>query len=156
MERKKSKHGICFPMTLDMDQFLGSPATRKATANSTPSHENIYELRGVLLHKGSSAYHGHYEAQVYDTPSQSWFQFNDEAVTKITSLGDKKRKEVVIDLVDSDEDDIKYVLRSYSQHILSGSSENRRRNREQTQEKDAASKTARMKQGLTYARPHIA
>jgi uncharacterized UBP type Zn finger protein len=26
----------------------------------------IYELRGVLLHKGPSAYHGHYEAQVFD------------------------------------------------------------------------------------------
>jgi hypothetical protein len=27
----------------------------------------VYELRGVLLHKGASAYHGHYEAQVLDT-----------------------------------------------------------------------------------------
>lgn len=26
----------------------------------------VYELRGVLLHKGPSAYHGHYEAQVFD------------------------------------------------------------------------------------------
>lgn len=28
---------------------------------------NTYELVGILLHKGASAYHGHYEAQVYDT-----------------------------------------------------------------------------------------
>jgi hypothetical protein len=27
---------------------------------------DLYELRGVLLHKGASAYHGHYEAQVFD------------------------------------------------------------------------------------------
>lgn len=28
--------------------------------------DDVYELRGILLHKGSSAYHGHYEAQVHD------------------------------------------------------------------------------------------
>jgi uncharacterized UBP type Zn finger protein len=26
----------------------------------------VYDLRGVLLHKGTSAHQGHYEAQVYD------------------------------------------------------------------------------------------
>lgn len=31
----------------------------------TEDNEEVYELRGVLLHKGQSAYHGHYEAQVY-------------------------------------------------------------------------------------------
>jgi ubiquitin carboxyl-terminal hydrolase 48 len=58
MERKKSKHAVSFPTTLDMNRFLGSAAEKR-------SH-NLYELRGVLLHKGSSAYHGHYEAQVFD------------------------------------------------------------------------------------------
>ncbi|KAG1827163.1 cysteine proteinase [Suillus subaureus] len=72
MERKKSKHNLLFPTTLDMDQF------------------NIYELRGVLLHKGPSAYHGHYEAQVLDTASNTWFQFDDENVTKIDSLGERR------------------------------------------------------------------
>ena len=62
MERKKSKHSISFPFSLDMGRFLGTAST------SQTSHEtSIYELRGVLLHKGTSAYHGHYEAQVYDT-----------------------------------------------------------------------------------------
>lgn len=28
--------------------------------------EETYELRGVLLHKGPSAYHGHYMAKVFD------------------------------------------------------------------------------------------
>ena len=32
-------------------------------------NSEIYELRGVLLHKGPSAYHGHYEAQVYNLES---------------------------------------------------------------------------------------
>jgi ubiquitin carboxyl-terminal hydrolase 48 len=65
MQRKKSKHSISFPTTLDMTRFLGSAADRKS-ASTKQSDENIYELRGVLLHKGKSAYHGHYEAQVFD------------------------------------------------------------------------------------------
>ncbi|KAF7363613.1 hypothetical protein MSAN_01018400 [Mycena sanguinolenta] len=89
MERKKSKQTISFPMTLDMTRFLGNAADRKA-ASTKKSEGNIYELRGVLLHKGKSAYHGHYEAQVFDASQHSWFQFNDEIVTKIKKLGDKR------------------------------------------------------------------
>lgn len=60
MERKKSKHTINFPLSLDMNQFL---AIKRRTADPL-----MYDLRGVLLHKGASAYHGHYEAQVFDVP----------------------------------------------------------------------------------------
>lgn len=65
MERKKSKHSISFPSTIDMNRFLGSESARKAAA-AHETDDNVYELRGVLLHKGRSAYHGHYEAQIYD------------------------------------------------------------------------------------------
>jgi uncharacterized UBP type Zn finger protein len=65
MERKKSKHSISFPLSLDMNKFLGSPEHRRHPT-STTGDDNVYELRGILLHKGASAYHGHYEAQVYD------------------------------------------------------------------------------------------
>ena len=44
-------------MTLDMARFI---------TGSQPVDENVYHLRGVLLHKGTSAYHGHYEAQIFD------------------------------------------------------------------------------------------
>jgi hypothetical protein len=50
--------------------------------------------------------------QRYRYSLQTWFQFNDEEVTRIKSLGDKKRpsKAVdsmdVIDLVDDDEDEM--------------------------------------------------
>ena len=57
MERKKSKQAIAFPRTLDMDRFIKDPALQG---------DNTYQLRGVLLHKGQSAYHGHYEAQIFD------------------------------------------------------------------------------------------
>lgn len=66
MERKKSKHVISFPTVLNMSNYLGDANTRKLTV-SQRCDANIYELRGVLLHKGASAYHGHYEAQVYDS-----------------------------------------------------------------------------------------
>jgi uncharacterized UBP type Zn finger protein len=65
MERKKSKHSISFPLTFDMTQFLGPKEDRECAA-SRNSEKNLYDLRGILLHKGESAYHGHYEAQVYD------------------------------------------------------------------------------------------
>ncbi|KAJ7156934.1 hypothetical protein C8R43DRAFT_1183392, partial [Mycena crocata] len=91
MERRKSKNAISFPTTIDMTRFLGNAADRKS-ASTKKSEGNIYELRGVLLHKGKSAYHGHYEAQVFDATQQSWFQFNDEIVTKIKKLGDKDKR----------------------------------------------------------------
>ncbi|KAH9951255.1 cysteine proteinase [Amylocystis lapponica] len=90
MERRKCKHAISFPMSLDMTRFLGSVDARKSyVKKGMRCGDNLYELRGVLLHKGTSAYHGHYEAQVFDVQNQAWYQFNDETVTKIDSLGAK-------------------------------------------------------------------
>lgn len=66
MERKKSKHNLLFPMVLDMTKFLKANKS-VSDAEGGEGATNIYELRGVLLHKGPSAYHGHYEAQVLDT-----------------------------------------------------------------------------------------
>lgn len=66
MERKKSKHNLLFPMILDMSKFVKTDKRANGVGGGE-STANIYELRGVLLHKGPSAYHGHYEAQVLDT-----------------------------------------------------------------------------------------
>lgn len=63
MERKKSKSSIVFPKVLNLTSFVSSVTG----SNTTPAPGNVYELRGILLHKGPSAYHGHYEAQVFDT-----------------------------------------------------------------------------------------
>ncbi|KAM5535206.1 hypothetical protein V8D89_011142 [Ganoderma adspersum] len=87
MERKKSKQTILFPTYLDMDRFVGAEETRRQRKKKhVKESKNLYELRGILLHKGASAYHGHYEAQVFDVQNQGWYQFNDETVTKIESL----------------------------------------------------------------------
>lgn len=58
LERKKRKHNVSFPVVLDMNRFLPN--------RNSADGENTYELKGVLVHKGSSAYHGHYEAMVFD------------------------------------------------------------------------------------------
>lgn len=99
MERKKSKHNLLFPTTLNMGKFLGRRVnTTKDTSEERGSH--VYELRGVLLHKGASAYHGHYEAQVLDTGSTTWFQFDDDTVTKLDLLGEKRHSsKEIIDII---------------------------------------------------------
>lgn len=46
-----------------MNQFL----KHDTEGRDHDEEAHVYELAGILLHKGASAYHGHYEAQVYDT-----------------------------------------------------------------------------------------
>ena len=77
--RKKSKSVIRYPASIDMGQFLASSSSPssskaggkkngkdKAPAQSVDVAGTIYDLRGILLHKGSSAYSGHYCAEVYN------------------------------------------------------------------------------------------
>lgn len=77
LSRKKSKQAILFPSVLDMSPFMDTaasedfdalkpPAKRRHSEGVNEVSDLTYELRGVLLHKGPSAYHGHYEAQVFD------------------------------------------------------------------------------------------
>lgn len=61
LERKKSKHAMSFPTSIDMARFIRS---RKKGETQVPAAKQPYKLHGILLHKGASAYHGHYEAQV--------------------------------------------------------------------------------------------
>ena len=57
--RSKSQHAISYPLQLDMGAFLP-----ESTVGERP--EVWYDLKGVLMHKGTSAHHGHYVAQVHD------------------------------------------------------------------------------------------
>lgn len=98
-ERSKSQHAMTYPLQIDMGQYLPPDAHGN-------KREVWYDLKGVLMHKGVSAHHGHYVAQVYDercvsllyrggrrieadcrARSQSkWFLFDDETVTPIDDL----------------------------------------------------------------------
>ncbi|KAH8116817.1 cysteine proteinase [Phellopilus nigrolimitatus] len=101
-ERKKSKLPLKFPPYLNMSPFLQSADPHQIIVKDK-NEGNIYELRGVLLHKGQSAYHGHYEAQVYNQTAKKWYQFNDEIVTSLASFHDPKADKKSI-VVDNDED----------------------------------------------------
>jgi hypothetical protein len=50
---------VSFPEVIDMKPFMGRPDT---ISEDTP--KQLYRLSGVLLHKGASAYHGHYETEI--------------------------------------------------------------------------------------------
>lgn len=71
---------VSYPLKLDMGQFLPSPAS------PAPKPEVWYQLKGVLMHKGKSAQHGHYVAQVHDIENDKWFLFDDEDVAPIDDL----------------------------------------------------------------------
>ncbi|GAA5941088.1 uncharacterized protein JCM15063_000644 [Sporobolomyces koalae] len=78
--RAKSQHAISYPLSVDMGLYLPpNPDTGR-------KDEVWYDLKGVLMHKGVSAHHGHYVAQVYDEDQSKWFLFDDETVTEVEDL----------------------------------------------------------------------
>lgn len=79
--RSKSQNAISYPLKLDMAQFLPRDAR-----TGQKRDDMLYELKGVLMHKGKSAHHGHYVAQVHEESRGKWFLFDDECVTPIDDL----------------------------------------------------------------------
>uniref|UniRef100_A0A8C2GX29 Ubiquitin carboxyl-terminal hydrolase 48 n=1 Tax=Cyprinus carpio TaxID=7962 RepID=A0A8C2GX29_CYPCA len=69
--KKKLNTFISFPEVLDMRPFL--EGQEKCT----------YELSAVLIHRGVSAYSGHYIAHVRDAHTNDWYKFNDEEIEKM-------------------------------------------------------------------------
>lgn len=43
----------------------------------------VYDLTAVLVHRGPSAYSGHYIAHIKDRHSRHWFKFNDEEIQRM-------------------------------------------------------------------------
>lgn len=73
--KKKINSSLQFPDTLDMSQYM-----------TVPENENkplMYNLTAVLIHKGPSAYSGHYVAHICDQLTGTWYKFNDEQVEKM-------------------------------------------------------------------------
>ncbi|KAK7093901.1 ubiquitin carboxyl-terminal hydrolase 48-like [Littorina saxatilis] len=67
--KKKLNSYLQFGDVLDMSEFLQQPAMT-----------TVYDLTAVLIHRGPSAYSGHYVAHIQDTPSKLWYRFNDEEI----------------------------------------------------------------------------
>ncbi|XP_029907601.1 ubiquitin carboxyl-terminal hydrolase 48 isoform X2 [Myripristis murdjan] len=71
--KKKLNTFISFPEQLDMGPFL----------DGKPDQKCVYELSAVLIHRGVSAYSGHYIAHVKDACTSDWYKFNDEEIEKM-------------------------------------------------------------------------
>ncbi|XP_075996333.1 ubiquitin carboxyl-terminal hydrolase 48 isoform X2 [Genypterus blacodes] len=71
--KKKLNTFISFPEQLDMGPFLEGIQDQKC----------VYELSAVLIHRGISAYSGHYIAHVKDACTSDWYKFNDEEIEKM-------------------------------------------------------------------------
>ncbi|KAM9759170.1 ubiquitin carboxyl-terminal hydrolase 48 isoform 2-T3 [Menidia menidia] len=71
--KKKLNTYISFPEQLDMGPFLDGKLNQKS----------VYELCAVLIHRGISAYSGHYIAHVKDARTGDWYKFNDEEIEKM-------------------------------------------------------------------------
>ncbi|XP_056293516.1 ubiquitin carboxyl-terminal hydrolase 48 isoform X2 [Pseudoliparis swirei] len=71
--KKKLNTFISFPEQLDMGPFL----------EGTQDQKCVYELSAVLIHRGISAYSGHYIAHVKDARTGDWYKFNDEEIEKM-------------------------------------------------------------------------
>lgn len=107
--KKKVKTAIEFPEFLDMNKFVRVPegaaadpakdteeesgskrakakkmAPKKGGKASNPDLH--YRLSYVLVHRGQSAYGGHYIAFVRDEATDAWWKFNDEAAEPVTDL----------------------------------------------------------------------
>lgn len=58
----------------------------KSVSDSLPKYfpisdgTTVYELSAVLIHRGPSAYSGHYVAHIQDLNSKLWYRFNDEDI----------------------------------------------------------------------------
>lgn len=60
--------------------------------NTKESYE--YELRGVLVHIGETAYTGHYVSYVYNEENKSWWHCNDHEVTPAPNFVHEGMKEL--------------------------------------------------------------
>ncbi|KAJ8301407.1 hypothetical protein KUTeg_020394 [Tegillarca granosa] len=102
--KKKLNSFIQFPEVLDMGKILEKSKSKAGNQKSddkegTSSNEqcssssaeqsssvyqngnNIYDLKAVLIHRGPTAYSGHYTAHI--KKNDVWYKFNDEEVEKM-------------------------------------------------------------------------
>ncbi|XP_012938291.1 ubiquitin carboxyl-terminal hydrolase 48 isoform X2 [Aplysia californica] len=71
--KKKLSSFIQFPETLDMSPYMGDQEGGTV----------LYELTAVLIHRGPTAFSGHYIAHIREPESGAWYKFNDEEIEKM-------------------------------------------------------------------------
>ncbi|GFO08103.1 ubiquitin carboxyl-terminal hydrolase 48 [Plakobranchus ocellatus] len=75
--KKKLSSFIQFPETLDMSTYLQN--------GQSGEEQCLYELEAVLIHRGPTAYSGHYIAHIREQETGSWYKFNDEEIEKMNN-----------------------------------------------------------------------
>ncbi|KAL1405904.1 hypothetical protein Q8F55_007584 [Vanrija albida] len=90
--RKKSKAQISYPRELKFG-------------------DDYYDLRGVVVHQGGSAFHGHFTCEVYDEDLKEWYFTSDEQVDKLSDRqAAKKRPRLDPDVVEEQISKDAYML----------------------------------------------
>ncbi|XP_024945389.1 ubiquitin carboxyl-terminal hydrolase 48 isoform X2 [Cephus cinctus] len=70
-QKKKLNACITFPMELDMSEFI-----------KCPPQTHVYNLMGILSHKGQSAHSGHFVANIRNSDGQ-WHELSDDKVDEV-------------------------------------------------------------------------
>ena len=88
MQKVKLHHRFEFPDVLDMAPYMEETA-------AAPASSCLYRLSGVIVHKGKTAYEGHYYSFIRDRDvatgmegseeSGSWYRYNDHRVEPATA-----------------------------------------------------------------------
>ncbi|ORY44117.1 cysteine proteinase [Rhizoclosmatium globosum] len=102
--KRKVKTSIAFPERLDMARYCERGGVED-------SEDGKYVLTGALLHKGSSAYAGHFIARIRDPGSGDWFTLNDETVTREVDVGfEVVETGPAVEIFEGDEEDDEVVV----------------------------------------------
>ena len=84
------KDAISFPMTLDLTAMVHPVPADVQPLQSQPGRHSdetqpqepaVYDLVAVLLHRGASAFAGHYVSIVKDEKTGTWWKYDDDVVT---------------------------------------------------------------------------
>jgi len=79
--KKKLSSAVHFPEVIEMNPYVFEASSSIETTPET-ANKLTYDLVAVLIHRGPSAYSGHYIAHIRDS-SSAWYKFNDEIVQKL-------------------------------------------------------------------------
>ena len=96
--KRKLKEAVTIPDIIDLDALaasvggaigegMGGVQQQQGRGTSRPQGNNVYELTGVLYHRGASAHAGHYVADVWDEERAVWWHFDDTEASVVKEGG---------------------------------------------------------------------
>eukprot|EP01091_Cochliopodium_minus_P019747 TRINITY_DN8400_c0_g2_i1.p1 TRINITY_DN8400_c0_g2~~TRINITY_DN8400_c0_g2_i1.p1 ORF type:complete len:2136 (-),score=629.79 TRINITY_DN8400_c0_g2_i1:47-6454(-) len=120
MQKEKLNVHFQFPEDLNMKQFTEEAIEFKEGNTNVFFHKDSYyqyKLKGVVVHRGSTADSGHYYSYIKEPVNGKWLEFNDEVVRpfnfnnlKEECFGGKFSKKINGNLVERDITNSAYML----------------------------------------------